>query len=211
MLRIIIKIGTASALLLAVMVLMQVPGAQAYTQVFATNYDMYNGNSGYLDDTYSPDPSNNHLTAGAYLSGGKGDLTDGVYALAPSGTTPGPFVGWQNYDPTITFHFAEGVNIDTMVLWMDGSPTGGAVQIPEQVAVTMGSTTIISNLNEAPDLAGFQFNIFYPLSNNELEITLYQRGEWIMLYEVQFYRGVNSPDVPLPPPSSYSVPASWGW
>ena len=143
-----IKIGTASALLLGVMVLMQVPAAQAFP--FPTSYDIYNGNAGYLDDTYSPDPSNNHLTAGAYLSGGLGDLTDGITGPLHSDTNPGLFVGWQNYDPTITFHFAGVVDIGAIAFFVDGNSTGGGVNVPSKVAFTMGPTTVSFDLWDGP-------------------------------------------------------------
>ena len=73
------------------------------------SYSMPNGYSGsynYWDEIYSG--SGCRTCDGAFLSGGTGELTDGVIATdnwfvveAPAGN--GPYVGWP-IDPTITFH-----------------------------------------------------------------------------------------------------------
>ena len=76
--------------------------------VTPTSYDMPNGYTGsyeYWDESYTG--SGNTAADGDPLSGGLGDLTDGVVASdnwyvveAPLG--PGPYVGWT-IDPTISF------------------------------------------------------------------------------------------------------------
>jgi hypothetical protein len=91
------------------------------------------------------------LADGAQLSGGLGKLTDGIIARESwewtdadgngrtqqnlSGT--GPYVGWTWGDPTITFHFAGPVKIDSISFYVDnpandifGNPRGG-VAAPE--------------------------------------------------------------------------------
>ena len=71
--------------------------------VVPTSYDMLNGQTGsftYWDDSYNGTGS--PTTSGDLLTGGLGDLTDGVIATENWFSTPGPYVGWDSITPTIT-------------------------------------------------------------------------------------------------------------
>lgn len=108
-----------------------------------SSYSMPNGGTGsfnYWDESYSGAGST--TTDGAALSGGTGDLTDGIIANntwnvteAPNG--PGPYVGWvlgSQPNPTITFNFASGVTITDIAIHMDNSLFGG-VAAPLRILV----------------------------------------------------------------------------
>ncbi|MEM6682497.1 MAG: hypothetical protein AAF607_09665 [Pseudomonadota bacterium] len=75
-----------------------------------TSYNIPNGSTGsftYFDDSYNGAGGNN--VPGAALTGGVGDLTDGVIAVTswngPDGPNPGPYVGWLNINPKLSFFF----------------------------------------------------------------------------------------------------------
>lgn len=77
-----------------------------YPQITPTSYDMANGRA-YHDDTYSGSGAPN--TNGSSLSGGLGQLTDGVTEAESYYTDMGnghayEWVGWMT-DPSITFDF----------------------------------------------------------------------------------------------------------
>lgn len=107
------------------------------------SYDMPNGYGesvggeyNYWDSKYTG--SGSKITDGAYLSGGLGELTDGViatksweylidppnkiYGTAENFDGTGPYVGWSWGDPTITFHFNHAA-IKTMTFFVD-DPAG---------------------------------------------------------------------------------------
>ena len=122
--------GAAMALALAV--------PASASAVLSTGYDMPNGDGtasggsyNYWDRFYTGAGAT--TTDGAALSGGKGDLTDGVVAptfwyLTENGAGTGPYVGW--YDPVtpkpvVTFHFAGSPAIGGINIHIDNSHVGG--------------------------------------------------------------------------------------
>jgi hypothetical protein len=80
------------------------------------DYSTPNGQSGfttYHDDTYNG--SGNPNVDGSALSGGTGQLTDGVLGtdnIFDNGTFD--WIGWQSIQPTITFHLAQPSVLDTL-------------------------------------------------------------------------------------------------
>lgn len=122
--------------------------AAAATQIFATSYDTPNGDGqahsgsfNYWDLAYSGAGATN--VDGAALTGGLGDLTDGVVAsdfwfnTENAGGT-GPYVGWRGdfgvTNPMINFHFGGNPLIDTISIHFDNSHAGG-VGTPTQILV----------------------------------------------------------------------------
>ena len=97
--------------------------------VAATHYDMLNGYGqahtgtyNYWDKAYTG--SGNTSLEFAPLSGGLGDLTDGVIAtqrwdLVENLEGTGPYVGWFAMDPVITFHFAGVHSFSQVTVWHD--------------------------------------------------------------------------------------------
>src|SRR5215471_20513042 len=94
------------------------------TQVFAIiltplSYDMLNGNGqasggayNYWDKFYTG--AGNTMQDNAFLSGGLGDLTDGIvtnehWFNVENSAGTGPYVGWLFLNPTVVFHFSGGL------------------------------------------------------------------------------------------------------
>ncbi|MFO1329839.1 MAG: PEPxxWA-CTERM sorting domain-containing protein [Rubrivivax sp.] len=179
-------------------------------QVFATSYDMPNGDGkahggsfNYWDKAYS----GAGLTSvdGAALSGGLGDLTDGVVAAdfwfnTENDAGTGPYVGWYGAAgtraPLITFHFAGAVSIDSILIHLDNSGTGG-VFAPDQILVdgvarafvapASGSigTVELSGLGLSGDSHTVQF------------IQAFDQNAWVFTSEISFF-GDGNPAVPEP-------------
>lgn len=183
--------------------------ATAATQIFATSYDMPNGDgqasggsSNYWDKAYSG--SGSTTTDGAALSGGLGDLTDGVVAATswnnvenPAGT--GPYVGWyRTVNPLITFHFAGLPTIDTIAIHLDNTSIGG-VYGPAAILVdgvsksftlpTLGTigTVTLSGLG----LTGASHTVQFQQ----------QSGTWTFVSEVSFYGESNA----VPEPAAWAL------
>lgn len=80
-----------------------------------TSYSMPNGASGnyfgYGDNAY---PGTNG--SGAFLSGGTGDLTNGVLGgdIGSTATNWVPYVLWQNTNPTITFDLGSAQSVNRL-------------------------------------------------------------------------------------------------
>lgn len=171
----------------------------AGASVTPNSYDMLNGNTGsytYWDEIYSG--SGCVTCSNAALSGGKGDLTDGIIATdnwfvaeAPAGN--GPYVGWT-LDPTIVFHFSATTAVSAVTFYFDDSDGAGGVSAPGSVVVD-GTTFVISEpAGSAPfafTASGLSFN------GNDLSVTLNRKNSWVFLSEVTF-AGAGSTTVPEP-------------
>jgi hypothetical protein len=180
-------------------------------QIFATSYDMLNGGSGsytYHDNTYNG--SGNPNVDYSPLSGGLGMLTDGVIATQNWYVTPNLYVGWATYgdnDPGIVFHFAGTENFSSVSLSLDNSGGAGGVSPPSSVTIGGTNFAVTPPSGTAPFTESFDVT---GLSGNTLTIQLFQRNEWIMLSEVQFF-GASS----VPEPSTFvlistTIPVGFG-
>lgn len=145
---------------------------------------------------YISSPSNAQTP---YLDPGNTDLTDGVithagWATGITYTEAYKYVGWQNYDPIITFNFASVVSIGSLTLWADDANGAFGVTQPTQVSMTMGGSTVVRNI---PDQAGaLPFGIDFNnlnLSGDSLTLTVEHGGQWTMISEVQFASPVPVP------------------
>jgi hypothetical protein len=189
--------------------------------VNAVGYDMPNGGSDsglhYWDSNY---PDSESMTDYGSLSGGLGDLTDGIVAsgnfiTVENSVGTGPYVGWDvrvtGLDPAITFNFSTAVSIDTVRLHVDNA-NSGRVSLPERVDITMGGTVQSFAIDfDAVNLDPRWLNFSgLDLYGSSLALTLYDRSYayewpsysagWIFLSEVAFDDGLPTP-VPLPPSS----------
>jgi hypothetical protein len=157
------------ALLMAAALAVTSPLAAA--QVYSTGYDMKNGDGqasggsfNYWDKAYSGTGST--TTDGAALSGGSGDLTDGVVAgdywfNVENGAGTGPYVGWRGdvdvKDPLVTFHFAGSPTLTGIRVHVDNSLAGGVGQ-PRGYLVDgtlVSATTLAAGTIGWVDLSGF--------------------------------------------------------
>ena len=172
-------------------------GGTASAAVMPDSYNMLNGNTGsytYWDETYSG--SGCVTCNNASLTGGKGDLTDGIIAAdnwfvteAPAGN--GPYVGWMNLNPTITFHWNTTVTINSVTFYLDDANGAGGVNAPASVMVDGNLFSIAEPVGSAPfafTANGFSF------TGNDLVVTLNRKNAWVFLSEVEF----NAMAVPEP-------------
>jgi hypothetical protein len=201
---------------LAVALFGSVPSARA-NPISATSYDLYNGAiAGYgnvtlYDDLYTGTGSK--TTPYAWLSGGLGDLTDGIAATQNwsdcGGASPciaqnAPYVGWRlgglTFAPYVIFHFAPNTSIDEVQISMNygyhASPVsflmGGASRTFPTTPVYTGA-----GANQWYNFTGLG------LSGDTLRITFnYNQtppvgpADWVLLSEVRFDSG--GPAVPEP-------------
>ena len=190
--------------------------AGAAVQVFATSYDMLNGDGvrhtgtyNYWDKSYT---GAGHVTVdGAALSGGLGDLTDGVIATVrwnrlenTAGT--GPYVGWNAghvRNPLITFHFEPDTRIEVIRLHVDNS-SYGSVRAPGAILID----GVAQAFTPPPlytwgwiDIGGL--NLSGGAHTVQLKHALY--GPWVFLDEVQFNGDPGGPTTAVPEPSGWAM------
>jgi len=157
-------------------------------KVLPSSYDIANGFSGtypYWDDLYTG--AGCKTCDGALLTGGLGDLTDGVIASgnwfvdeAPAG--PGPYVGWGS-NPTITFHFGSVVAIDSITLSVDDSGGSGGVNSPS--SITIGATTY--PVTDPAGTAPFSFTVSgLGFVGSTLGLVVNRSGPAVFVSEVSF-------------------------
>ncbi len=175
--------------LIAVATGLFLPGAQA-APIVPVSYDMQNGYigfDGYYDDSY--DGNGCKTCPLAFLSGGKGDLTDGIIATQSWNIVeilpgPGPYIGFAVVNPLIHFNLGSSVLINSVTLYLDD--TNGLNGVAPPSSVTINATNYL-----IPDpVAGdpFAFSVTgLNLNVSTLDIELfYGGGVWIFLSEVQF-------------------------
>lgn len=177
--------------------------ALAATPVFAASvvplsYTMLNGNTGnytYWDESYT---GTGDVTGdGAPLSGGTGDLTDGVIATdnwnvveAPAGN--GPYVGWYDLDPEITFAFGTAHGFTFVRFYFDDADGYGGVFSPDAVTVN-GITGLVADPG-GPAPFSYTLDLTSLAPTDTLRTTITRGGPWTFLSEVTFYVAT----VPLP-------------
>ena len=205
---------TFSLLLLITLLATDVPAAT----LVPLNYDMLNGNGqasggsyNYWDKFYTG--TGNTLQDNAPLSGGLGDLTDGFvtnqnwfYVENSAGT--GPYVGWRNLNPVITFHFSGVGSYSQIDIHVDDMGYGG-VSAPVSITVSDGSITNLFPVAD-PGFAGPPFWVDLDvsglgLSGDTIFITLNRNTEWVFADEVQFlgtYARDTASLTTVPEPSS---------
>jgi hypothetical protein len=167
----------------------------ASASLVPTSYDMLNGNTGsyvYQDESYTG--AGCVSCDNAALTGGRGDLTDGVVAGANWYDMPGQYVGWT-LDPTIVFHWTGVANIDSITFYLDDADGYGGVSAPASITVN-GSTYAVTNpAGSAP----FSFTLNnLGFTGSDLSITLNRSDAWVFLSEVAFDGQINQ----VPEPAS---------
>lgn len=169
-------------------------GAMAVA-VTPQTYDMPNGDGqaqggslNYWDLGYTG--SGGTSTGGAALSGGRGDLTDGLYATqnwfdAESASGTGPYVGWRDKDPTIVFHFGESLQFSSITLHADDANGQGGVFAPGGITIGGDTYTFDDPVGSAPNT--FTVNGLF-LSGGDIPVTIHRRAgaTWVFVSEVTF-------------------------
>jgi PEP-CTERM motif len=165
--------GSASAAVL--------PDSYSMPNGFGVPFGIYD----YWDEIYNG--SGCVTCNGALLSGGTGDLTDGIIATQnwrgaeqPAGN--GPYVGWSLLDPTITFHWNAPVAITNATFYFDDSNGDGGVYPPASVIIDGTAFAVADPAGSAP----FAFNAPFSFTGTDLVVTINRRTQWVFLSEVQF-------------------------
>ena len=169
--------------------------ATAYAGGTPDSYAMQNGTSGtyhYWDDTYNG--AGCVSCNDAPLSGGRGDLTDGIIASAnwelAEAPGNGPYVGWE-VDPVITFHWNTPVNVGSVTFHLDDSNGYGNVSAPAAVIVNGVTYNVADPAGSAP----FSFTASgVTFSGTDLQVQILRNNNWVFVSEVQF----NAAPVPEP-------------
>lgn len=169
--------------------------------ILPTSYSMRNGEIGafaYLDDSYngSGDPT----VQLSDLSGGLGDLTDGVIPDQRWSQLPSAYVGWRSVDPVIRFEFEQMAKFQQVTFYFDDTEGQGQVNAPAQIRLTDGIRTKEMNVNDTPQ--GGQLVVAIDnvgLTGDYVEATIMRGAAWMMLGEVQFDGEF------VPEPSSFSA------
>jgi PEP-CTERM motif len=193
--------------LLAVGLLVGLSPARA-ASISPVSYDMNNGHGqasggsfNYWDRSYTGLGAT--TTDDAPLSGGKGDLTDGIAASdfwynVENNAGTGPYVGWYSVvrrDPSILFNFADTPTISEVRVHLDNSGAGGVFQ-PLAFLVN-GQSWAFTPL--APGAIGWITLTGAAVTGNALSLTLVHQpfSHWIFGSEVQF-DGTPGTSVPEP-------------
>jgi len=154
------------------------------------------GSYNYWDKKYNG--SGNTSTGLALLSGGLGDLTDGVIAtknwnLVENVAGTGPYVGWRTISPTIDFFFSTTYIFDSVTIYFD-DPHAGGVVLPSSVTIDAKNFSVTDPhpLSNSPAALTFQLN---GLATNQVDITLTKPiNQWVFVSEIQF----NGHTIPEP-------------
>jgi hypothetical protein len=172
----------------AILMVACLAGGAASAAPIPNTYSMLNGHTGsytYWDDSYNG-AGCTHCD-NAKLTGGRGDLTDGIIAtdnwfVTEAATGAGPYVGWY-FDTTITFHWDAVAHIDAVTFYLDDSNGAGNVGAPSSVTVNGVNFAITDPAGSTPfaftaDGLGF--------SGKDLVVTFYRQNTWVFLSEVGF-------------------------
>jgi len=164
--------------------------------VHPVSYELQNGSSGsyhYWDDSYTG--SGNNQVDGASLTGGLGDLTDGVIATQSWNQVEGshgPYVGWLYKNPTVNFHFGSVTNINSITVYADDANGFGGVASPLSITIN-GTNFSVSDPVTSDPLALTFDNL--GLNTADVDITFYRRSAWVFVSEVSF-DGASAVPVP---------------
>lgn len=200
-------------LTIAVAVLLLATGAATAGPLLPTSYDMFNGHGqassgafNYWDRSYSGAGAT--TTDNAPLSGGVGDLTDGVIPAlnwfdVENSAGTGPYVGWRSSvlpQPTVTFRFGSSVFLDSVSVYVDDANGVGGVTVPSQVGVGVeGGPYTYFSLVDVPGSAPVSYTLSgLGLSGTAFDVRFVYQTEWVFVSEVTFAGSA----APVPEPGS---------
>jgi len=166
--------------------------------VMPVSYDMLNGGSSdhsYRDESYNGIGST--ATNYAPLSGGLGDLTDGIIATNNWNIDYSLYVGWRKdwVIPTISFNFGAATLINSVTVYVDDPDGHGGVWAPVSVTIAGTNYLVTDPVGSTPfalTFTGLGLNV------SDLDITIDQHSgsSWVMVSEITF--GAGAVPVPIP-------------
>jgi hypothetical protein len=177
--------------------------ADASGLIPVASYSMYNGGVGsydYWDTTYLPCPINSCNTTGSFLSGGTGQLTNGVDSTRDWNLGyPEQWVGWyegetNGANPLVTFYFSGPVTVHSIDVWFDNTLGLGGVGAPSQILVD-GSPYVPPQNTYGPQ--GFTISGL-DLTGNSVNVQFDQGPQpWVFIGQVTFNGTVPEPGTML--------------
>lgn len=181
--------------------------ASASMTLSPVSYDMINGRSGfnsYRDETYGgPGAMGNPAADSSFLSGGLGQLTDGVVGTnSIFDNASFDWVGWLEVSPVISFDFGQQVTLESLGLHAASvSSIFGDVDLPSSIiwefsndGVTFGnSATRTTTAAEANNPDSQWLDLSVDRTARYARATLIDGQQpWIFVSEFRF-RGVPTP------------------
>lgn len=184
----------------------------AQGNVVPVSYDMLNGGIGtynYLDNTYngSGDPA----AAYTWLSGGLGQLTDGVLGASNVTANLGngkayEWVGWFRTDPVITFDFGNVIELWTIGIHSCSAGFGSGIVLFNNVKLSFSNDGVNfgGDINYAPTVAEREevAASFKTVALNKearyLRAEFTNEQNWTFLSEVQFTGIAPATETPEP-------------
>ncbi|MEM1402783.1 MAG: PEP-CTERM sorting domain-containing protein [Pseudomonadota bacterium] len=208
------RIGAAFAACLCITSANVSAGLLTVDSYTTLNGESDSGNT-YHDESYNG--VGNQAVDKDPLSGGTGDLTDGYiaansWAAEELGVANGPYVGWLDLNPTISFFFADLVKITRVILHADNSRDSSGVSAPRAVRFNAGPEISTNATPVQNTVAAYAFDVNFTSTTLDLQIFDYESGggapffqgrqspSWLMISEIQFEGEVVNPtnQVPLP-------------
>jgi len=172
----------------------------ASASLLVTSYDMQNGDGqasggsfNYWDRKYNG--SGSTTTDSALLSGGTGDLTDGIttnqnWNLVENAAGTGPYVGWTSArtpNPVVRFNFGALSQVSSVTVHLDDSNGFGGVSPPLSIDTSTDGISFVSHAIADP-AGGGPFSVTLPLSltTNNVFVRFDNRSSWVFIDEVSF-------------------------
>ncbi len=141
------------------------------------------GEFGYRDELY--DGSGNNAANYSVLTGGTGDLTDGIITNQNWNNNNVPYVGWQwetqNID--IFFQFDQQYLFESVRIWFDDSNGVGGVSPPSTVTINGTQFSVIDPPGSLPFVETFNTS---GLFTESISVQIEGRTEWVMISEFEF-------------------------
>ncbi len=158
------------------------------------SYSMPNGDggsySGYTDDTYT---SSNCPDCPGYLSGGLGQLTDGItvpsfFGIGEAFTHNYPYmVGWLATSVTITAFFDGTQTFGSVGLHLSDSHGAAGIDLP--TTITIGGNQVFSPQPQSSEIANewHWFTLAPGTTGSSLSIQIERaNGSWTFMDEMEF-------------------------
>jgi hypothetical protein len=128
------------------------------------------------------------------LSGGTGELTDGVIPTTGWNVDSVPYVGWLSAAPTIRFHWERTAEIHGVTFSFFNSNGQGGVIAPQEITLTSGGQTVTYSLPSSSPVGPLTIAMSeLELVGDYLDAQIVKGTGWVMLSEVTF-EGVYVPE-----------------